>query len=238
MIEFREKFFAEADAMRQLWVEIQRTQRQTGGYPRIEVIRDPGQLFGILHGNNVVIERFTISRGFFGKDKYRMFLKMGSRVKLPDNVLLPSITRLNKVASVSLNYGNSLYPTHKDFSDTLENGEARQKIFSDPKKDRRGGGNNRGQRGRDQKPNQNPNQNNQRKKKENEGGPVKMNIDTKVGVEPHYLEYESREIKGDVVKYDKKERSLVLEFTTIKDAIESLDILPFGLDYKVYLLDA
>ena len=236
MIEFREKFFAEADAMRQLWVEIQRTQRQTGGYPRIEVIRDPGQLFGILHGNNVVIERFTISRGFFGKDKYRMFLKMGSRVKLPDNVLLPSITRLNKVASVSLNYGNSLYPTHKDFSDTLENGEACQKIFSNYKNGRRGGGGNNGrQGGRGQNPN---NKNDQRKKKENEGGPVKMNIDTKVGVEPHYLEYESREIKGDVVKYDKKERSLVLEFTTIKDAIESLDILPFGLDYKVYLLDA
>ena len=231
MIEFREKFFAEADAMRQLWVEIQRTQRQTGGYPRIEVIRDPGQLFGILHGNNVVIERFTISRGFFGKDKYRMFLKMGSRVKLPDNVLLPSITRLNKVASVSLNYGNSLYPTHKDFSDTLENGESCQKIFSfDPKKGKGSRGNNGGG-GRDKR--------DQKKKKENDGGgPVKMNIDTKVGVEPHYLEYESREIKGDVVKYDKKERSLVLEFTTIKDAIESLDILPFGLDYKVYLLDA
>jgi len=232
MIEFREKFFAEADAMRQLWVEIQRTQRQTGGYPRIEVIRDPGQLFGILHGNNVVIERFTISRGFFGKDKYRMFLKMGSKVKLPDNVLLPSVTRLNKVASVSLNYGNSLYPTHKDFSDMSENGECHQKIFA---KDNRGGGRNNNNNN-----NRNHNNNNNNNNNNNGGGgqPVKMNLDTKVGVEPHYLEYESREIKGEVVKYDKKERSLVLEFVTLRDAIESLDILPFGLDYKVYLLDA
>jgi hypothetical protein len=229
MIEFREKFFAEADAMRQLWVEIQRTQRQTGGYPRIEVVRDPGQLFGILHGNSVVIERFTLSRGFFGKDKYRMFLKMGSRVKLPDNVLLPSVTRTNKVASLSFNYGNKLFPTHKDFSDTQEGPGVKLFHNKDDKNNGNNGRNNGGGGGGNPK----------KKDKNNNGGfPVQMEVGTNVKTEPTYITYDTKEIKGDVVKYDKKERSLVLEFNTIRDAIESLDILPFGLDYKVYLLDA
>ena len=48
---------------------------------------------------------------------------------------------------------------------------------------------------------------------------------------------EVKEILGDAVKYDKKERSLVLEFKSIQDAVRALDILPFGIDYKIFLLN-
>ena len=48
--------------------------------------------------------------------------------------------------------------------------------------------------------------------------------------------YEVRELLGEAIKYDKKERSLVLEFKTIGDAIAALNILPFGLNYNIYLL--
>ena len=42
---------------------------------------------------------------------------------------------------------------------------------------------------------------------------------------------------GDVITYDKKSRVAVLEFDSIEKAIKSLNILPFGLNYKLYLLD-
>ena len=45
------------------------------------------------------------------------------------------------------------------------------------------------------------------------------------------------ELKGETLKYDKKERSLVLEFPDIRAAVEALNILPFGINYKIYLLD-
>ena len=52
------------------------------------------------------------------------------------------------------------------------------------------------------------------------------------------LSYEVSELLGEAVKYDKKSRSLVLEFKSIEDAINALNILPFGLGYKIYLLNA
>jgi hypothetical protein len=50
------------------------------------------------------------------------------------------------------------------------------------------------------------------------------------------ISYEIRELLGDAVKYDKASRSLVLEFSDIENAIRALNILPFGIDYKIYLL--
>ena len=56
---------------------------------------------------------------------------------------------------------------------------------------------------------------------------------------PHIdLSYEVRELLGDAILYDKKSRSLVLEFSNIRDAIQALNILPFGLGYKIFLLNA
>lgn len=52
------------------------------------------------------------------------------------------------------------------------------------------------------------------------------------------LSYEVSELLGEAIKYDKKSRSLVLEFKSIEDAINALNILPFGLGYKIYLLNA
>jgi hypothetical protein len=51
------------------------------------------------------------------------------------------------------------------------------------------------------------------------------------------LVYDKTETRGETLEYDKKDRSIVLEFDSIQDAIGALNILPFGLNYKVYLLD-
>ena len=71
--------------------------------------------------------------------------------------------------------------------------------------------------------------------KNNNGNKVPPTI--KAEVSPSIdLTYEVRELLGEAVKYDKKERSLVLEFKSIKDAIQALNILPFGINYNIFLL--
>ena len=66
----------------------------------------------------------------------------------------------------------------------------------------------------------------------------KFHPDIKTTFSPNIdLSYETAELSGETLKYDKRERSLVLEFPSIQDAVRALKILPFGLNYKVYLLN-
>lgn len=199
MIEFRQKFFSEYDAMKSLYEELKRYARQNRNTFSFSVI-DSSALIPILKGNNIVIERFVISTSFGKKDKYRMYLKIGAKAKLPDDVRLPSYSKYNKIgAGLKLKLGTGI-PKKKYFSDLVE----KQKEFNKNKnKNGNGGGN------------------------AIEGG-LEFLPD---------LSYESSELKGETLKYDKKERSLVLEFPDIRSAIDALNILPFGLNYKIYLLD-
>jgi len=43
---------------------------------------------------------------------------------------------------------------------------------------------------------------------------------------------------ADVLLFDKKSRTLVLEAKTVDSIIDSLNLLPFGLNYNILLLDA
>jgi hypothetical protein len=45
---------------------------------------DQSQLAAALKGNNIIIERFVINKPPFGVDKYRIYLKIGARAKMPD----------------------------------------------------------------------------------------------------------------------------------------------------------
>ena len=71
------------------------------------------------------------------------------------------------------------------------------------------------------------------KQKEFKGAPPTISASVSPNIN---LTYEVRELLGEAVKYDKKERSLVLEFKTIDDAIRALNILPFGINYNIFLL--
>ena len=64
------------------------------------------------------------------------------------------------------------------------------------------------------------------------GGGVFFNGDL-----PLDLSIPVRELLGEALKYDKQSRSLVLEFNNIQDAIRAINILPFGLNYRIYLLE-
>lgn len=177
MIEFRQKLFSEYDAMRSLYVELMKYSDK-----RMFGIIDSTQLLPILKGNNVVIERFVISTAFGHRDRYRMYLKIGAKAKLPDEVRLPGHVYDKKLLNIKVRFGRKVFSKNKggDGGDGLSVG-------------------------------------------------ADMPIDISIPV---------KELLGDALKYDKKERSLVLEFNNIQDAIRAINILPFGINYKIYLLNA
>lgn len=189
MIRFTQKQYTEYDAMRALYVDLMKYSDKN----KFEVI-DKSALIPVLKGNSVVIERFVISTSMFGKDKYRMYLKIGAKAKLPDDVRLSSSRVYDKkLLDLSLSFKGGIKPDQ-------------QKIFS---------GN---------------------KNKNNNGSSFGINTEIKT---PYFsINQEVHELLGKALKYDKKDRSLVLEFSDISSAIKALNILPFGLGYKIYLLDA
>lgn len=193
MIKFEQKQYTEYDAMRALYVELMRYSDKN----KFEVI-DRSALIPVLRGNNVVIERFVISTSLFGKDKYRMYLKIGAKAKLPDEVRLA---------------GQRVYDKNLlNLSIELKGG-VKPKMFG-----KKGGGNN----------NNNQNQG---------GGFGQISTGIKSDYQFFTIKQEVRELLGEAIKYDKKDRSLVLEFNDIPSAIRALNILPFGLDYKIKLLN-
>ena len=194
MITFKEKTFSrEADAMRALYVALQRERK------RVEVI-DSNSLLAVLKGNNVVIERFVIFTPTFGKDRFRMYLKIGAKAKMPDNVkLADNYIKSEKILDASLSFDGNL---------------ERRRLFSKNKN--------------------NKNNNNNNQQQQGSGNFAKAGFDFgKVGI---FKEKEAR--IGEAILYDIKSRSLVLEFGSIENAVKALDILPFGINYKLYLLDS
>ena len=219
MAIFRQKMFTEYDAMRSLYVELQRNTRDIP----FSVI-DEHSLLSVLKENSVIIERFVISTTFGHKDRYRMYLKIGAKAKMPDQVRLPGYTKMHKIGNLGMtlenaewadpnidqgNYDQKLggrnrlyqkdtYQKDKGFSAPFSNGNLRIKLFGDDK----------------------------------------FHPDIRATLSPMIdLSYESSELTGETLKYDKRERSLVLEFPSVQDAVKALKILPFGINYKVYLLN-
>lgn len=223
MINFRQKNFSEYDAMRTLYVELmKRTNGDRNKFPTI----NSSALIPILRGNNIVIERFVISTSFFGKDKYRMYLKIGAKAKLPDDVRLSPKVYDRRLGNMSISLNNKI------FSDNC-----RVKLFS--KNKHQNGGNQQGGQGFN---NYNPNNNNNNNgggngNKNNNGGEKGGFINGSFSPDIN-LKYQVQELLGEAIKYDKPSRSLVLEFPSVDAAIDALNILPFGLNYKIYLLDA
>jgi hypothetical protein len=194
MIVFKEKTYSEFEAMRTLYTELGRAGLLRGG---MYDIINTSQLIPILKGNNVVIEKFVISTSLFGKDKYRMYLKIGAKAKLPDEVRLPGRTNVERLGRISFNFKNNVGG---------------------------GGGNNNNQQGGGKK---NKNNNGQRNFGE-VGGRFDYSAD---------IQLEVQNLLGEAIKYDKKSRELILEFDSVQDAIRALNILPFGIRYKTYLLE-
>ena len=198
MIEFRQKEFSEYDAMRFLYTELMKNDAWKRKIQKI----DSNSLIPVLKGNNVVIERFVISTRPFHKDRYRMYLKIGAKAKMPDAVRLPGYTKSNKLLNSSVRLSGSVFARQRNNSEI----ESQAPIFK--QKDFGGGG----------------------------GGPKPL-VSAEISPAFADIQYETTVPRGDTLDYDKKSRSIVLEFDSVQDAIAALNILPFGLNYKVYLLD-
>lgn len=218
MVEFRQKQFTEYDAMRSLYVHLQRN------CPWLKIDHcNSSSLVPILRGNNVVIERFVLSDYLFGKTKFRMYLKIGAKAKLPDEFRLPT-ANIEKHAFGSLKIGFN--PKFKNFSEVEEKFEER--MFEEH--------NNNNQ----QKKNNQQNNNNQNNKNlPIYVGELRWTNPTDPRGQQNYIDisYEVEELIGDALKYDKRERSLVLEFKDLDAACRALNILPFGINYKLYLFE-
>lgn len=206
MIVFRQKEYSEYDAMRSLYVELMRYSDRN----RFDTI-DKSALIPILKGNNIVIERFVISTTLFGKDRYRMYLKIGAKAKMPDEVRLPSKVYDKRLGNMQVNVNSGVFANNQ----------------------------------RQQNNNNRPQQNQPRQTNNSEV--IEKQFADKKGPPPFIsgsmspyidLTVKVQELLGDAIVYDKQSRTLVLEFKSIRDAIQALNVLPFGLNYKIYLLDS
>jgi hypothetical protein len=181
--------------MRSFFVEL--SKRNNNNYndrqQRWKVI-DKTSLLPILKGNNIVIERFVISTSLLGRDRYRMYLKIGAKVNMPDKVRLPELVRDKKLGNAYISLGTDIKVNDNN--------------------------------------NNNDNGGKEKKKSNNDNTFVRSTF-TPLSLD---IKYNTGEPLGEVIKYSKKERSLVLEFSSIGKAIETLNVLPFGLNYNIFLL--
>ena len=197
MIVFKQKTYSEYEAMRSLYVELMRDGGKRGKW---EII-SKSQLPAVLKGNNVGVEKFVISTSLFGRDKYRMYLKIGAKAKLPDEVRFPGYYYDEKLGGLSLKLTGGV-----PFKNQQQNN------FSDAKEKAFG---------------KNKNNNN------NNGGKlISAEYNNRIDIE-----VEVHNMIAEAIKYDKKARELILEFDTIQDAIRALNILPFGINYNIKLLE-
>ena len=171
---------------------------------------DPSALPSILRGNNVVIEKFSIITSLFNKDRYVMYLKMGAKVKLPDKIRLDGDNVKENIGNMSIKFKSGIPKFNSGSSEKKFSDTYETRIFFES------GGKDNG-----------------KKKKKGDGGLINAEF-----TPYENLSYDYTRLIGRVVKYNKIERSLVLEFDSKMDALKALDILPFGLDYNLYLLNS
>lgn len=239
MIQIKRKTFSEYDAMRSLYVELMKYSDRT----KFGII-DTSSLIPVLKGNNVVVEKFVISTSMFGRDKYRMYLKIGARAKMPDEVRLPQRVYDRRLGNMQLNFNKGIFDNDNGGGSNSNNyssnsgggGSSEIDLNTAPPRNDNVSGNNRRNKG-----NLRTTTHSEvifREKVFSKGGKKEFPF-VSAQFSPHIdLSYEVRELLGDAILYDKKSRSLVLEFSTIRDAIQALNILPFGLGYKIFLLNA
>lgn len=196
MIQFRQKEFTEYDAMKAFHYELCRlTDRNK--FPVIS----KSELIPILKGNNIVIEKFVIISPFFGKDKYRMYIRVGLKAKMPEAVKLTNKQYDKRLGDFQVNLKSGNFLGKREFSD--------------------GGG-------KKKKKSNNNNNNNW----------ASATAEFKPDRDSLSISYLVKEALGEAIINDPKTRTVVLEFNSIQDAIRTLNVLPFGLNYKIYLLDA
>ena len=256
MITFRQKEFTEYDAMKAFYNELCRlTDRNR--FP----ICTKSELFSILKGNNVVVEKFVIASPFFGRDVYRMYIRVGLKAKMPEAIKLTDKQYDKRLGDFQLNFKSGNYFGSHGFTMDKRDGNIpsigyrshNQEGNNNNQENNNQGNNNNQRRNNNQGGNNKPKQRNHSdieyskgllEQREFKGGGNIPGWTPTFTSEFHpdrdsmSISYLVKETLGEAIVNDKETRTVVLEFKSIQDAIRVLNVLPFGLNYKIYLLDA
>ena len=251
MITFRQKEFTEYDAMKAFYNELCRLTDRN----RFPIITK-SELIPILKGNNVVIEKFVIASPFFGKDVYRMYIRVGLKAKMPEAIKLTDKQYDKRLGDFQLNFKSGNYFASHGF--TTEKKDANS-AYTSVGYSNTGNNNNTGNRNNNNNTGNNNNNRRatqrhhsdteysnglleQREFKGNGNGIPNWTPTFTSEFHPDRdsmsISYLVKETLGEAIVNDKETRTVVLEFKSIHDAIRVLNVLPFGLNYKIYLLDA
>lgn len=253
MITFRQKEFTEYDAMKAFYNELCRlTDRNR--FP----ICTKSELFSILKGNNVVVEKFVIASPFFGRDVYRMYIRVGLKAKMPEAIKLTDKQYDKRLGDFQLNFKSGNYFGSHGF--TMEKRDGNSTTSVGYRVNNQGGNNNNNQRDNNNQGGDNNHGGNNRPRQKNHSdieyskGLLEQREFKGGGSIPGWtptftsefhpdrdsmsISYLVKETLGEAIVNDKETRTVVLEFKSIQDAIRVLNVLPFGLNYRIYLLDA
>ena len=222
MITFRQKEFTEYDAMRAFYNELCRlTDRNR--FP----ICTKSELFSILKGNNVVIEKFVIASPFFGRDVYRMYIRVGLKAKMPEAIKLTDKQYDKRLGDFQLNFKSGNYLARANQNNNNNQNQNNQKHQQGPR----------------QTTHSDINGSLEQREFKGGGGGIPGWVPTFTSEfhpdrDSMSISYLVKEALGEAIVNDKETRTVVLEFKSIQDAIRVLNVLPFGLNYRIYLLDA
>ena len=156
-----------------------------------------------------------------------MYLRFGNKVKLPDSFKLSDFRYENQ----------SLLGGSKIDIDLSLNNYGNQQNNNNNNKKNKNNNNNNNQGGGNKGKGSNKNFNGKKPFQTLHSQKEFAFIDPKISGLGFSLSRDVKVSLGEAVFYDKKSRIAVLEFKSIEDAIRSLNILPLGLNYKLYLLD-
>ena len=233
MITFRQKEFTEYDAMKAFHNELCRLTDRFK-FP----ICTKSELFSILKGNNVVIEKFVIASPFFGRDVYRMYIRVGLKAKMPEAIKLTNKQYDKRLGDFQLNFKSGNYFGSHGF--TMDKRDGNTPSIGYRNHNNQGGNNKPIQRNHSDI----KYSNGLLEQREFKGGNSIPGWTPTFTSEFHpdrdsmSISYLVKETLGEAIVNDKETRTVVLEFKSIQDAIRVLNVLPFGLNYKIYLLDA
>lgn len=209
MITFRQKEFTEYDAMKAFHNELCRLTDRN----RFPIITK-SDLPSVLKGNNVVIEKFVIASPFFGRDVYRMYIRVGLKAKMPDAIKLTDKQYDKRLGDFQVNFKSGNYLAYST-NNIFKNNNSQQRNYSEIQKEFGKKNNNN-----------------------NPGWTPQLTSEFHPDRDSMSISYLVKETLGEAIVNDKVTRTVVLEFKSIHDAIRVLNVLPFGLNYKIYLLDA
>ena len=228
MITFRQKEFTEYDAMKAFHNELCRLTDRN----RFPIITK-SDLPSVLKGNNIVIEKFVIASPFFGRDVYRMYIRVGLKAKMPDAIKLTDKQYDKRLGDFQVNFKSGNYlaynPNNSGGGNNNNNNNGQQKNNGGKKSNKP----KQTHHSEVQKEFGNKNNNNKIP-----GWTPQLTSEFHPDRDSMSISYLVKETLGEAIVNDKVTRTVVLEFKSIHDAIRVLNVLPFGLNYKIYLLDA